>query len=118
MSLTAAVLLLAAAPAAPITIAPTSPPDKINVMPRVELGIARIDREVEHDLGDALRSIEARRENGELSRREARALRREARAIATVGRRYARDGLTDGERGELRTRARVLRERAQLPGKR
>ena len=55
--------------------------------------------------------IERARENGLLTRREARALDREARALGRLGGRYARDGLSAAERRELQARTAALRGR-------
>lgn len=51
------------------------------------------------------------RESGLITRKEARRLDREARLIGRLARRYGRDGLSGSERGELETRAAVLRSR-------
>jgi len=61
------------------------------------------------DLDDAHREIDRRRDNGELTRREARALRREATMIANLADRYGRDGLSDSELRELEMHAQTLR---------
>ena len=59
--------------------------------------------------------IDRLRDNGLLSRREARRLDREARRIGHAAYRYARDGLSASERSELRSRAAVLREEVNRP---
>ena len=48
--------------------------------------------------------VERARENGLISRGEARQLRRDARLIDRLGHRYARDGLSQSERAELQNR--------------
>lgn len=55
------------------------------------------------------------REDGTISRREARALEREARLIGVLNARYSRDGLSEPERAELATRAAALRARVNRP---
>ncbi|MBJ7439704.1 MAG: hypothetical protein JHD35_11855 [Sphingopyxis sp.] len=65
---------------------------------------------VGHDLRETRTRIRDGRNEGQLSRREARALRREAGQISTLADRYARDGLSDSERRELEMRAQVLRD--------
>lgn len=53
--------------------------------------------------------IDAKRDSGQLSRREARGLRREQRVIGRLAQSYSADGvITDAERRELETRSRVL----------
>jgi hypothetical protein len=55
--------------------------------------------------------IERARDEGQLSKREARQLRREARLIGRLADRYAAGGLSPAERRELGTRTQVLRTR-------
>ncbi len=55
------------------------------------------------------RDIRDGREDGQLSRRQAKELRREAGAINDMERRYASDGLSGPEQAELRNRTEVLR---------
>jgi hypothetical protein len=81
----------------------------------VEVHVGTSDAMVAHDLREARRSIERRRDNGELSRREARQLRREARLITRLSYRYGHDGLSASERRELTLRANVLRAQAAAP---
>lgn len=64
--------------------------------------------ETSRNLDKAHDALKARRESGELSRKEYRQLRREARLIARLEERYAFDGLSDGERAELEFRSRHL----------
>ena len=64
--------------------------------------------ETRRNLDKAHDALEARRDAGELSRREYRQLRREARLIGRLERRYASDGLTGGEQAELEFRSRHL----------
>jgi hypothetical protein len=91
------------------------PPGSIPVPCLIDVRMVPGDRAVDHDLREARETIERRRNNGELTRREARRLRREARLIASLSHRYARDGLSDDERGELALRAQVLRSRSAAP---
>jgi hypothetical protein len=70
-------------------------------------------------LGKDLRDIDARidaaRDGGRLSPREARRLDREAGAIARLARIYGRDGLSPSESAELEARARYLRDAVNRP---
>jgi hypothetical protein len=66
---------------------------------------------VARELRDVRSRIERARDEGQLSKREARQLRREARLIGRLADRYAAGGLSPAERGELGTRAQVLRSR-------
>lgn len=61
------------------------------------------------DLDDIRGDIRRARDAGWLNRREARRLDREARRIADAAARYGRDGLSDSERAELRSRSDALR---------
>ncbi|RHW17867.1 hypothetical protein D1610_04935 [Sphingomonas gilva] len=54
------------------------------------------------------------RRHAQLSRDEAKALRREEAMIRTLEERYARDGLSDSEKAELRTRLEVLRNEVNM----
>jgi hypothetical protein len=69
-----------------------------------------------HDMGERVRRA---RDNGFISRREARRLSREARAIEHMAARYGADGLSQSERDELELRAQALSgaiNRAHGPG--
>ncbi len=59
--------------------------------------------------------IAAARDSGGLSAREARRLEREARLIGRLAARYGRDGLSEAERGEIRTRAAAVRASVNRP---
>ncbi len=63
-----------------------------------------------HDLRETRERISRGRDDGALSKREARGLRREASQISSLAERYGRDGLSDSERRELEMRAQVLRD--------
>ena len=67
------------------------------------------DTTPDHDLRRTRDLIGQGRQDGDLSKKEARALRREARQIDTLADRYASDGLSDSERRELEMRVQVLR---------
>ncbi len=67
------------------------------------------------DLARLRDRIDARRDAGELSRQEARALRREARQIETLTERYGRDGFSDSERREIDMRTQALYGLAGAP---
>ena len=84
----------------------------------IEIRAVPGDPYVAHDLHEARETIERRRDNGELTRREARRLRREARLVARLQYRYGRDGMRPDERAELALRAAELRSRAAAPTRR
>lgn len=62
-----------------------------------------------HDLRKVRDLIGQGLEDGDLSKKEAKALRREARQIDTLADRYGRDGLSESERREFDMRVQVLR---------
>jgi len=67
------------------------------------------------------RTIRQARRDGQLSRAQARSARRENRQISTLETRYGADGLSESERGELRSRDEALRslvnaQRSVRPG--
>lgn len=66
---------------------------------------------VGRDLNQIDRMIRDGRENGQLSRREARDLRRQAAYIDGLETRYRNGGLTSSEQAELRSRTEGLRGR-------
>ncbi len=61
------------------------------------------------EMGQVRRNIERARNNGFITRREARQLRRETRRIESAALRYARDGLSGAERDELAVRTQAVR---------
>lgn len=61
-------------------------------------------------IGDLRGGIERARDNGRLSRAEARRLDREARLIGRLAARYGRDGLSPSESAELTSRTQILRD--------
>ena len=67
------------------------------------------------DLRDVYDSIDRRRKNGEISKREARALRREASQLNARAEIYAYGGISGEERRELDVRTASLLYRAQTP---
>lgn len=99
----------------PGSIAPRTPPGSVRVPGVVQVRVHPTSRIVAHDLREARQTIERRRENGELSRREARKLRREIRRVAHLAHRYSRDGLSENERRELELRSDVLKSRSAAP---
>ncbi|WP_147276183.1 hypothetical protein [Sphingomonas aracearum] len=66
------------------------------------------------DLGDVRDRIEDGRDNGQLSRRDARRLRRGTDRIAASADRYGSDGLSTAEARELEARASLLRDQVGL----
>ena len=123
-TIAAAMLVLALPVAAQAQMAPSSPLS--GIAPRPQPGGVRLpftivvqagaaDPFVERELRDARRSIERRRDSGELTRREARRLRREAERVARLSERYGRDGLSNRERDELQLRATTVRARSEQP---
>lgn len=73
------------------------------------------DPAVAHELHEIYEDIDRRRDNGELTKREARQLRHEASRIAALSDLYAVDGLSTSERSELRLHASVLTSRTNAP---
>ena len=110
----AALLLLLPPPGAQAPVAPRPPSEPAQAPGMISVRVVPGDPLVEHDLREAREQIERRRDNGELTRREARRLRREARLIATLSQRYASDGLSDAERRELQMRTSELKARSQV----
>jgi len=74
------------------------------------------DSTYQRDLRKVHRDIDRRRDNGELTKREARQLRREAAMIARLADRYGRDGLSASESRELDMHAQTLRSQAAIRG--
>lgn len=71
-------------------------------MPQLPAGVGR-------ERADIDRTIRQAREDGQITRRDARALRRENDQIGTLQDRYAADGLSASEGAELQSRAEALR---------
>jgi hypothetical protein len=69
------------------------------------------------ELREIDRRIRHARENGEISRREARALRRQVTLIWSIGNAYAANGYTDSELYALDSQTFALRDLAQAPGR-
>lgn len=67
------------------------------------------------EVADIRRDIRRARENGWVSRREARRLDRGARRIGHVAARYGEGGLSAAERGELSNRTAALRSVVARP---
>jgi hypothetical protein len=91
------------------------PPGSVRLPGMIEVRAGIYDRAVAHDLREARETIERRRKNGELSRREARRLRREVRLIARLAGNYGRDETSEPERRELELRAQTLLSRSGAP---
>ena len=60
---------------------------------------------------------EAAREEGELTRREARSIHRREQLIRALGARYAAGGLTDAELAMLESQTFALRDQSQAPNR-
>ena len=102
-------LLLILPTAADARFTPRTPPPG-NHMPGISgTGIGSADPALGRDLRRARDLISQGREDGDLSKKEARALRREARQIDALAERYGRDGLSESEQRELEMRVQVLR---------
>ena len=67
------------------------------------------------EVADIRRDIRRARDNGWVSRREARRLDREARRIGHAAARYGEGGFSASERGELRNRTEALRSVVSRP---
>jgi hypothetical protein len=67
------------------------------------------------ELRDVRQRIERARDNGDLTRREARQLHRQARLIGRLAERYGAGGLSQSERAELQTRTGALRDAVTRP---
>ncbi len=114
-SLAVALLALALPTAAQAALTREGPPPRSGAP-----GIGKVETVVSpagvgRELHEAREAIDRRRDSGELSKREARALRREAHRIARAQEWYARDGLDESELQALRLSAETLRYRAQTP---
>jgi hypothetical protein len=70
---------------------------------------------VERNLRHIDSRIDAARDSGRITRREARALRREARLIGRLASSFASNGVSASEATELEFRARALTGRIALP---
>lgn len=108
-------LLLAAPFAAHARFMPQAPPTSDRAPGIVDIGSRTTNPPIGHDIRDTRKLIERSRDNGSLSRPEARALRREARQIGVLADRYGKDGMSDAERRELETRVQILRAQAIAP---
>lgn len=64
---------------------------------------------VGHEIRDVRSDIDRGRDQGQLSRLQAKQLGNEAREIRRLQRRYGRDGLSDQEQAELFNRVKVLK---------
>ena len=68
-----------------------------------------LDR-IHHDTNEA-------RENGDISRREARSIHRQEQLIRSLGHSYAASGLTDAELSVLESQAFALRDLSRAPNR-
>ena len=91
------------------------PPPAEHIPNPIEVRVHEGDRAIARDLRDARRSIERRRESGEISRREARQLRRAVSRVAGLAYRYGQDGLSPSEASELQLHASTVRSQAEAP---
>jgi len=77
----------------------------------------RADRD-RYDIAREFREIDERieqgRDNGALTKREARKLRQQSARVEDVAERYGRDGFSESEKREIEARTRILQEQAQL----
>jgi hypothetical protein len=80
-----------------------------------ERGVPMANNPVGGDLRQIDRDARHARRNGEVTRREERAIHRDAARIRSLGYTYAANGLTDAEREMLETQAFALRDLAQAP---
>ena len=110
-------LLIAMGGAAPAAAQIVGKPDYGHVpAPNPFLGDSRLPGPgVGRDVRDIRDRVDRARDNGTLSRREARRLDRQARQIGQLARRYGRDGLSPWEKNELEARARYLRDAVNRP---
>ncbi len=115
-SLAVAMLVLALPASAQAGFTRQGPPPRAGVPGIADVRTVVVPGGGGRELDEAREAIERRRDSGELSRREARALRREAHRIARAQEWYARDGLDEAEARALRLSAETLRHRAQTPG--
>jgi hypothetical protein len=107
--LSALPLLLLLPVAAQAQFMPRTPPPGDRMPGISDMGTLSAEPSIGRDLRRARDLISQGREDGDLSKREARALRREARQIDTLAERYGRDGLSESEQRELDMRVQVLR---------
>ncbi len=113
---TAALLLLPLA-SAHAQFMPRTPPPSERLPAIVDRGTQPAGPSAGRDLMDLRGRIAARRDAGDISRQEARALRREARQIEALTERYGRDGLSDSERREIDMRTQALRSLTDAPAR-
>ncbi len=87
---------------------PRSPPSGDRMPGIVDRGTTPAQPTIGRELLKSRNQIRQGQKDGDLSKREARALRREARQIDALADRYSADGLSDSERRELDMRVRAL----------
>jgi len=110
MRLTIVATLILLPAAAQAQFMPRTPPPGERIPGIVDMRTLPGGSTLDHDLRETRARIDRGREDGDLSKREARELRREARQISSLAERYARDGLSDSERRELDMRTQVLKD--------
>ena len=104
-----AAMLLAPA-AAQAQFMPRTPPASDRIPGISDMGTGPGGSTLGHDLRETRERIARGRDDGALSKSEARALRREARQIASLAELYSRDGLSDSEKRELDMRTQALKD--------
>lgn len=105
-----ALALSLAACAAPATVADLPP--QYLVVSTHGTGPALYGRNLE----EADRAVSDRRQRGELSKSEARALKRQHQALRNLGDRYAADGMSESEARELDMLSQALLDLSRSPG--
>lgn len=116
MRLLLTAVLIAAAPlSAQARFMPESRPSGDRAPGIVDTGSRPAAPPIGRDIRDARERIDRSRDNGSLSKQEARTLRREARQIDVLADRYGRDGMSDAERRELEARLQILRAQTVAP---
>jgi len=109
----AAIVLLASPFSAHAQIAPPTAPGDDRLPGTFDTHVRPAEPAIGSELRAARKGIDRGRKNGDLSKREARALRREANQIDTLADRYGQDGLSNAEHRELEMRARVLQSQTE-----
>jgi len=83
-----------------------------------ERGVPMASNRAGGELRQIDRDARRARRNGEITRREERAIQRQVARIASLGNTYAANGLTDAEIAVLETQALALRSVTQAPVRR
>jgi hypothetical protein len=116
MRLTVATVLLLAVPfTVHAQIAPRTPPSDGHIPGGIiDVRVRPSHPTIGRELRETRDRIDRGRDNGDLSKREARALRREATQIGTLADRYGQDGISEAEHRELEMRTRVLQSQVDI----